>query len=59
MALCEALDNYNKKFQSGKFNKDNVIAVNVLQEVRSLRLMVRHLKRDVRDVSEILEGITL
>lgn len=47
MALCDTLSAYWKSHPDGGIIKQNKI----------LRLMVKHLKRDVPDVSDLLEGI--
>ena len=49
MALAEALNNHFKSNPNG----------GLVQELRELRLMTRHLKLDSRDVSEILEFVEI
>jgi hypothetical protein len=49
MALADAIVSYSKRNQNG----------NILYEISELKAMLRHMKRDVRDVSEILIDINL
>lgn len=49
MALCDTLAHYWRKHPDG----------GIILQLKPLKLMTKHLKRDVRDVSDLLDGFSI